>query len=146
MQQPSFLTVFSAYQPDAELRSALEGWQVAKAVVDKTTRFIRAEVICADVPDEAVVHKVKEGLSAAYRVGADISVLSCPKTEVPPVEEELPPPPGDDQAPPVPEEEDAFKRTEAIRAEALKRVTAVHRSAPKGEKKTGKVIFGKTIK
>ena len=115
MQQPSFLTVFSAYQPDAELRAALESWQVAKAVVDKSTRFIRAEVICADAPDEAMVHKVKEGLSAAYRVGADISFLSCPKIEVPPVEEELPPPPGDDQAPPIPEEEeDAFKRTEAV--------------------------------
>lgn len=160
-QHPSFLKVFSAYRPDEELQGPLEGWRVAKAVIDKSTRMIRAHIICDMPPEEALVRRMEEALSCVYRVEASISVMVPEPEESSHVlsGEEVPPPHGDEDAPPVFEEttpqeaviqeEDVFKRTEAIRAEALKRAAGVRRTkSGSGTKKdgNGKVIFGKEIK
>ena len=74
MRQPNFLTVFKAYRPTPDLAAAMEGWKVAKAVIDKATRAIRAELTCPVRPPEALVERVQEELAAAYRADAVLSV------------------------------------------------------------------------
>lgn len=150
---PTFLTVFHAYRPLPGVAALLEGWQVEKAVVDKATRTLQARVVCSVMPEEALVRQVEAELAAVYQVGAGLTIsvseedrpppgdenTSLPQASLAPVEEASVPPP----------EEDAFKRTEALRAAALKQVVAVRRTAGDGGRKggsVGKVIFGKAIK
>ncbi len=163
MAYPAFLTVFGAYRPQGALAALLADWQVEKAVICKVTRSIRAELLCSVQPEEALLRRVEVEMGMTYRVEV---ALTARTHEAPTVtaEEELnplpddrdaPPPPGDEDAPGVPEEppvsaeEDVFKRTEAIRAEAMKKAAAARKSHPsKGGKKggAGKVIFGREVK
>ena len=124
MRQPNFLTVFKAYRPTPDLAAAMEGWKVAKAVIDKATRAIRAELTCPVRPPEALVERVQEELAAAYRADAVLSVTveaeelpdndrkadslySGGDAPPPPTDEDAPPPPSDEDAPPPPGDEDA---------------------------------------
>ncbi len=162
--KPSFLTVFKAYRPHGELLDMLSAWQVEKAVIDKATRSIQAQVVCGTMPAEELLRRVEGELGAAYRVQVVLraqATQGMEEEQAPALEDrDAPPPPDDRDAPPPPDdhdaapsqepegEEDAFKRTEAIRAAALKQVASVRRSAQKAGKKggPGKVIFGKEIK
>ena len=58
-EKPKFLTVFKAYRPVGEVASAVENWLVEKAVIDKTTRAIRAQVVCEACPEPALVARVE---------------------------------------------------------------------------------------
>ena len=47
-----FLTVFARYRPAPELLPALEGWLVASAVVESSTRVMDAKLRCPEPPPE----------------------------------------------------------------------------------------------
>ncbi len=171
MAHPAFLTVFGAYCPQGALAASLTDWQVEKAVIDKATRSIRAELLCPVQPEEEILRQVEAEMGSVYRVEVALTVrpsvapIVSTETKLSPRSEkrDVPPPHGDEDAPPpddedalpmpeklpVPDEEDVFKRTEAIRAEALKKVAVARRSRPSkdGKKRgAGKVIFGREVK
>ncbi len=142
------LQLFSAWQPEPELRAAVAHMLVTAAVVDKANRCIQAEIECPACPGDEVKRRMEEGLAAAYCVSR--VTLRFTAAAAAPVEEERPPLPTDDQAPPEPdappaEAMDPFQRTELIRRQALKNIRPAVRATEKKDPKD-KLIFGRIVK
>ena len=89
-----FLTVFARYRPAPELLPALEGWLVASAVVESSTRVMDAKLRCPEPPPESLLQAVGEAVRAAYGLnGLRLTPLfPGPVEEAPPIEETAPPP------------------------------------------------------
>ena len=148
-----FLQMFSMLQRWPELAQAVEPWLIVSAAIDRASRSAKVSVEGASGAGANLVLQVEEAIAKAY--GLNSVKVDCllpvepPKPKVELVKEQ----PKETEAPqnvpvltPTPEM-DAFARTEAIRAEALKNFKRVAPSAPKGEKKPdAKTIFGHVIK
>ena len=139
-QKIPFLNLFSAWRPEADLLPVAGACQVTAAVIDKAARSLRAEVECALVPGAELRARLERSLAAAYRMERVELNLHAPAAPAP----VAPPIPVADAAPPPaePEMDDAFKRTEEIRRQALKNLKLAR---PKEKKKDGprkKLIFG----
>ena len=130
----AFFEMFAPYRPDPELAAVLETWTVTGAVMDRSARTIRVELLCPEPPDPALLERVEGDLADLYRLhGAVLHVLSpepplcaqeegkgeeaCPDTCPPPQDDASPsfpeeappepddlPPPPDDPPPPPPED------------------------------------------
>ncbi len=149
-QKIPFLKLFSAWHPSAELMAMVQNYQVTRAVIDKHTRSIRAQVECANPPAEKLRRQIERSLALTYRVEQVELELSVPVEEkaapavpeVPTTQEPI------SAAPKMPEPQDeaaaAFRRTEEIRRKALEGL----KTARPTEKKTskdgkGKLLYGR---
>ena len=150
-QKIPFLELFSDYIPQEALHSIVAQWLVVTASIDPEARSMEAQLEYPGVPDGAVLHQVEQELTIVYQMGSiRLHPIQEPAPE--PVPESIPEP----EAEPAPEavleaalaevpepcrqEEDVFRRTEAIRRAAIEKITVPQ---PSGKKKTaGKIIFG----
>ncbi len=99
-----FLTVFARYHPAPELLPALEGWLVASAVVESSTRVMDAKLRCPEPPPESLLQAVGEAVRAAYGLnGLRLTPLLPDLVEEAPPIEETAPPPEQEALPPVEE-------------------------------------------
>ncbi|WP_191434432.1 PolC-type DNA polymerase III [Flavonifractor sp. An112] len=157
-QKIPFLKLFSAWRPGPELTAMVQGYLVTRAVIDKHTRSIKAQVECTALPAEELRHQIERSIALAYRVeqvSLEMTVPAgdgaAPTPEAPrkpaaaaPVPEQ-PAPVQQPQKPPV--EDDAaaaFRRTEEIRRkalESLKVARPTEKKAPKEGK--GKLLYGR---
>ena len=157
-----FLQMFTMLTRWPELAQAVERWVITAAAIDRVSRSAKVSVEGAAGAGPNLLLQVEEAVEKAY--GLTSVKLNCLSESVPGIPlaksvkqeekprakvEEQPAPPA---AVPVPDlkptaEMDAFARTEAIRAEALKSFKKAAPSAPKGDKKpSGKAIFGHPVK
>ena len=136
-----FLQMFAMLTRWPELAQATEGWQITGAAIDKASRSAKVEVEGAGGAGPNLVLQVEETIGKAY--GLNSVKLHCiAEQPAPPMEEEPAPAP---ELKPTAEME-AFARTEAIRAEALKQIKKAS-PAQKGEGKgASKSIFGHPIR
>ena len=149
-QKIPFLKLFSAWHPSAELMAMVQNYQVTRVVIDKHTRSIRAQVECANPPEEKLRRQIERSLALTYRVeqvelelSVPVEVKAAPAApEVPITQEPI------SAAPKMPEPQDeaaaAFRRTEEIRRKALEGL----KTARPTEKKTskdgkGKLLYGR---
>ena len=134
-----FLTVFARYRPAPELLPALEGWLVASAVVESSTRVMDAKLRCPEPPPESLLQAVGEAVRAAYGLnGLRLTPLfPGPVEEAPPIEETAPPPeqealppveevPVQEEVPQETEEERLFRQTREMRRKAMKQALEHH--------------------
>ena len=158
-----FLALFSAWQPEADLRPILASMLVIGAVIDRAARCIQAQIECHACPGDEVKRRMEAALAAAYGVNRVTLKFVVPEAAAAPAPVDAPPPPTDDDAPPPPDDGDGptepetppapaaedpmeiFRRTERIRQQALKSIKPVERSEKK-EKSKEKLIFGRIIK
>ena len=138
-----FLQMFSMLQRWPELAQAVERWLIVSAAIDRTSRSAKVTVEGAAGAGANLVLQVEEAIAKAYGlVSVKLDCLSDMKPEKP-AETPEPAPKKVPEQPKTPEltqsapvltptpEMDAFARTEAIRAEALKNFKRVATSAPK---------------
>ena len=158
-----FLEMFAALRQWTEFVSAMSGWKIVEAAIDRSSRsaVVTVEGAAGAVPN--LIVQAEEAVGKCY--GLNHVKLNCladaPARPEPPQAAEPVQKPAAEREPdgpaPVPEEQrtpqDAFARAEAIRAAALKQVRQAAPSAKgkpgeRGEKKgsSGKAIFGKPIK
>ena len=136
-----FLQMFSALCRYTELAVAVEGWIIVSASIQKAQRSATIVVEGAGGAGANLIREAEETVCRTYGLSSVKieALVSCePERAAPPVEEPAP----------VSEAEDAFARTQAIRAEALKNIK---RAVPSGEtkqatKEHGKVIYGRVVK
>ena len=149
-QKIPFLKLFSAWRPSAELMAMVQNYQVTRAVIDKHTRSIRAQVECANPPAEKLRRQIERSLALTYRVEQVELKLSVPVEEkaapvapaVPVTQEPTP------AAPKMPEPQDeaaaAFRRTEEIRRKALEDLKTARPTEKKASKDgKGKLLYGR---
>ncbi|MBM6976890.1 hypothetical protein, partial [Intestinimonas butyriciproducens] len=94
-----FFTLFSAWNPSAELRRPLGETAVLSAVIEKSARSLQAELIGPRPISGAVLDQASAGLAAAYDLrSAQLRLIVeqlvqdvVPETDLPPWEE-VPPP------------------------------------------------------
>ena len=143
-QKIPFLRLFSAWRPPEELAGLVDQYLVTRAVIDKASRSIRAEVACSRPPDDGLRRQIERSLALAYRVEKvelDMAGEPAPAPtpsipQAPPLERMTAPAVPADSAPaPVPADDPqaAFRRTEEIRRKAL----AGLKTARPREKKPG---------
>jgi len=146
-----FLQMFSMLSNWPELALGVEKWMIVAAAIDKTSRSAKVSVEGASGAGANLVLQVEEAISRAYGLtSVKLNCLSDVKRSEP-VPEPAPVSSPAEQMPSEPlkptEEMDAFARTEAIRAEALKQIRASGPAPSKGENKpNAKTIFGHVIK
>ena len=146
-QKIPFLTLFSAWRPEGELAALAGAALVTGAVIDKATRSIRAEVVCAGIPAEGQRQRWEQSLAAAYQVERVELAITVPDRAVvsppPAVEPDI----GRGQAPAAlaapAAPDDPFTRTEALRAAALKKLKAA--KAPDKKGGGGRKLYGRDI-
>ena len=156
-QKVPFLNLFSAWQPEPELRAVAGGCLVRRAVVDRSARVIRAEVEWPGTPDNTLVDRMEQQIAGVYRLSrVELSRPVPPAaepdgSEAPAQREAQPPEPSvqtEPAAQPAPDggEDEAmaaFRRTEEIRRQALERLKLAR---PKEKKKKDapkrKMIYG----
>ena len=149
-QKIPFLKLFSAWRPGPELTAMAGEYLVTRAVIDKHTRSIRAQVECAVPPAEKLRRTIERSIALAYRVERVELEMSAPADAPAPTAAEPPAPeqPAPAQRPTAPPVEDeaaaAFRRTEEIRRKALESL----KTARPAEKKTakdgkGKLLYGR---
>ena len=163
-QKIPFLKLFSAWRPEGDLAPLAGECLVTKAVIDKAERTIRAEVACPLPPSPELKARWERSLAAAYRVErvelgfrdersaadpgrgqAPAAPAQAPAAAAVPAPVS-PPPPAPAARPAAPGMDDAFKRTEEIRRQALQ---SLKLSRPRekggsgGPKRAGRLIFGK---
>ena len=149
-QKIPFLKLFSAWRPSAELMAMVQNYQVTRAVIDKHTRSIKAQVECANPPAEKLRRQIERSLALTYRVEQVELELSVPVEEkaapvapaVPVTQEPTP------AAPKMPEPQDeaaaAFRRTEEIRRKALEDLKTARPTEKKASKDgKGKLLYGR---
>lgn len=155
-QKIPFLKLFSAWRPGDQLAAMTQDYLVTRAVIDKHTRSIKAQVECANPPPEGLRHRIERSIALAYRVELVELDITAPVDVPAPTPEaaekpaaapapEQPAPAQQPQTPPV--EDDAaaaFRRTEEIRRkalESLKTARPAEKKAPKEGK--GKLLYGR---
>ena len=147
-QKIPFLQMFAALRRWTELSSAVEGWMIVTAAIDKASRSARIVVEGAAGAGPNLIREAEETLCRAYGLNS-VKVEPVREDPVPapaPAETGKEPPaePAHAEAAPAQEPQDAFARAEAIRKAAMKQ--AAHPVKPKGDKKpAGRSIFGKSI-
>ena len=130
-----FFTLFSAWNPSAELRRPLGETAVLSAVIEKSARSLQAELIGPRPISGAVLDQASAGLAAAYDLrSAQLRLIVeqlvqdvVPETDLPPWEEVPPPAEGDlppEEEVPPPAEGDLPPWEEALP------LTAPEQSAP----------------
>jgi DNA polymerase-3 subunit alpha (Gram-positive type) len=151
LKKVPFQKLFSNYIPKPEENAALQHCMVTSLVVNRAERVMEAYI--EGLP-EALLSSVQDGLASAFQMkrvalfltqenAAPVPEPAEVKASVPasePTEAKITLPPA------VQEEEDAFSRTEAIRAAALKNLPSVKskkKDAPSGGKTD---IFGRISK
>lgn len=158
-----FLEMFAALRQWTEFVSAMSGWKIVEAAIDRSSRSAVVTVEGAAGAGPNLIAQAEEAVGKCY--GLNHVKLNCladaPARPEPPQAAEPVQKPAAEREPdgpvPAPEEQrtpqDAFARAEAIRAAALKQVRQAAPSAKgkpggRGEKKgsSGKAIFGKPIK
>ncbi|MCI8869510.1 MAG: PolC-type DNA polymerase III [Lawsonibacter sp.] len=149
-----FLEMFAMLRTWPELAAAAERWMIVSAAIDKASRSAKVVVEGASGAGANLIAQVEEAAARAY--GLASVRLSCPApAPAAPAEGKAAAPAGpaaEEKGAEAPRlkptaEMDAFARTEAIRAEALKGFRKSPPPPPKGEKKpAGKNIFGHPIK
>ena len=77
-QKIPFLELFSAWRPSVELMAIVQNYQVTRAVIDKHTRSIKAQVECANPPAEKLRRQIERSLALTYRVEQVELELSVP--------------------------------------------------------------------
>ena len=149
-QKIPFLKLFSAWRPGPELTAMTKDYLVIRAVIDKHTRSIKAQVECAAPPAEELRRQIERSIALAYRVEQVVLEVTAQPVDTP---VPMPAPEVAESAPAVQPEtplaaEDeataAFRRTEEIRRQALSKLKVV-RPAGKSQAKetTDKLIFGR---
>ena len=139
-----FLQMFSALQRCTELSVAVEGWIIVSAAINKARRSAAISIEGAQGAGPDLIGEVQETLCRAYGLNS-VKIECAAGSETVPAEEELCAAPTVRPAAP---EMDAFARTEALRAQALKNIP---RAVPSSQKKKatkdhGKVIYGHVVK
>jgi len=145
--------MFSLLRGSVELAQAVERWVIVSAAIDKTSRSAKVELEGASGAGGELVRQVEEAVCRSYGLNS-VKLQTPPPASAPQPEEPSTPPasapkPEEPSTPPTEthNDEDPFARTQAIRAEALKRLS---RPAPtggeKGSKDHGKAIFGRVVK
>ena len=132
-----FLQMFSALRRYTELSAAVEGWIIVSAAINKAQRSASIQVEGAQGAGPNLVREAEETLCRAYGLNS-VKITGVPVPEPVSVVEPVAP----TQASRT--EQDAFARTQAIRAEAMKNIK---RAVPSSEEKKatkdhGKVIYG----
>ena len=77
-QKIPFLKLFSAWRPGPELTAMVQGYLVTRAVIDKHTRSIKAQVECTALPAEELRRQIERSIALAYRVEQVRLELSVP--------------------------------------------------------------------
>ena len=151
-----FLQMFSMLKQWPELARATERWMVESATIERASRSAKVAVEGASGAGPNLVLQVEEAVAKAYGMNSvKLERLSAMEEKpIPKPEEKKAEPPKN--APKNPDElpqlkptaeMEAFARTEAIRAEALKNIKKAVPSAAKSEgKSSAKAIFGHAIK
>ena len=151
-----FLQMFSMLKQWPELAQATERWMVESATIERASRSAKVAVEGASGAGPNLVLQVEEAVAKAYGMNSvKLERLSAMEEKpIPKPEEKKAEPPKN--APKNPDElpqlkptaeMEAFARTEAIRAEALKNIKKAVPSAAKSEgKSSAKAIFGHAIK
>ena len=136
-QRIPFLNLFTAWRPEGELVALAGSALVTGAVIDRAARSIRAEVVCPAAPGGELKECWERALAEAYRVErVELSITAPGAAEDPH--------PAEAAAPvPEPAPEDPFKRTEALRKDALKKIKAVKPADKKGG--GGRKIYGREV-
>ena len=151
-QKIPFLQMFAALRQWTELSSAVEGWLIASAAIDKASRSAKIAVEGAAGAGPNLIAQAEETLARAYGLNSvKIEAVAVPETDGERCRGAQCTPAGG-QRPPVQEDQeekpelDAFARTEALRKAALKNAARPVVPAAKGDKKPqGKAIFGKPV-
>ena len=154
-----FLQLFSMVNQWPELAQATGRWMIVSATFDRGSRSAKVSVEGASGAGPNLIFQVEEAIGKVYGlVSVKLDCLSNtsedatkkkPAAEEKKPESERPEPTIQADMPQLKPtaEMEAFARTEAIRAEALKNMKKVSPSAAKGEgKAAAKPIFGNTIK
>ena len=155
-QKIPFLRLFSAWRPPEELAGLVDQYLVTRAVIDKASRSIRAEVACSRLPDDGLRRQIERSLALAYRVEKvelDIAGEPAPAPtpsipQAPPLERMTAPAVPADSAPapaPADDPQAAFRRTEEIRRKALAglKTARPREKKPGGGAPRGKLLYGR---
>ena len=125
-QKIPFLQMFAALRQWTELSSAVEGWLIASAAIDKASRSAKIAVEGAAGAGPNLIAQAEETLAWAYGLNSvKIEAVAVPETDGERCRGAQCTPAGG-QRPPVQEDQeekpelDAFARTEALRKAALK--------------------------
>ena len=139
-----FLEMFAALNQWTELAQAVSGWIITAASIDKKSRSAQVTLEGAHGAGANLLRQVEEAVALAYHLNSVRLQPLPPAPDLEPKEQS----PQDRVAVPGPApEQDAFARTEAIRREALKRISRPAPAPGKGDKGAqGKVIYGRAIK
>ncbi len=151
-----FLKLFSALTPEPLVLSQVASWEVMGAAIDKKARAIKAQVSCPILPTPELRQTVEEALARAYNVERVALTLTAASQQAPVDDIPLPEPPPEEEIPlpePPPEEvalpeafdaaQDAFRRTEALRREAMKHIQTVQPREKAAGKRGGGLIYGR---
>ena len=155
-QKIPFLRLFSAWRPPEELAGLVDQYLVTRAVIDKSSRSIRAEVACSRLPDDGLRRQIERSLALAYRVEKvelDMAGEPAPAPtpsipQAPPLERMTAPAVPADSAPapaPADDPQAAFRRTEEIRRKALAglKTARPREKKPGGGAPRGKLLYGR---
>ncbi len=140
-EKVAFLQLFSAWRPQGELLELAQKSRVLSAKIDREARALRAQVECPASVTPAQLSAWQEGLKGAYRMSrVELELLPSPGEAPPPGAAVPPTPPAPQESAPG-GEDDPFRRTEALRREALRELR-LNTPAPGGEKKARRVLLG----
>ena len=155
-QKIPFLRLFSAWRPPEELAGLVDQYLVTRAVIDKASRSIRAEVACSRLPDDGLRRQIERSLALAYRVekveldmaGEPAPAPTPSVPQAPPLERMTAPAVPVDSAPapaPADDPQAAFRRTEEIRRKALAglKTARPREKKPGGGAPRGKLLYGR---
>ena len=150
-----FLKLFSALTLEPMALSQAASWEVLGAAIDKKARAIKAQVSCPVLPAPELRQSVEIALAQAYSVervelaltAAQPAPMDEPPLPEPPPEEDIPLPEPPPEEPSLPEvfdaAQDAFRRTEALRREAMKHIQTAQPREKAAGKKGGGLIYGR---
>ena len=82
-QKIPFLKLFSAWRPGDQLAAMTQDYLVTRAVIDKHTRSIKAQVECANPPPEGLRHRIERSIALAYRVELVELDITAPVEDAP---------------------------------------------------------------
>ncbi len=146
-----FLDMFALLKHWPELAQATEGWMIVQADIERNSRSAKIGIEGAAGAGPNLVIQVEEAVTKAYGLkSVKLKCLQDKRETVPEKNQvqtmQIQQVSSAEPLRPIPEM-DAFARTEAIRAEALKNFKKVAPSESKGGKNSsGKAIFGHPIK
>lgn len=121
-----FLQFFAALGEGFSHAGAVAAWKLSRAVIHKETRSLEAKASCPVLPDEATRRAVEDAIRTAYGI-AEIQLELEVEELSPAAAEQAPAPAAEPKHEPEtsPEEDPAlaaFRRTEELRAEAMRNI------------------------